>query len=208
MVDFTYPVPAHPPDEGSQITVRFGLEWLALVLDAVDNLEIADLFEAPPDDIGGQIDQLLTLLMTDVTMPPQVFPTYGFHFHGASKVTVGNALSLSVVASQMFNGTWFQSPAAQHDKFEFKLLLAAGNYTMNILYQKSTASGILEVFFNDGYSQVSFDMYATATYNQLYTATVVVDEDKEVLIRCEVNTKNASSNNFRAFISAFWFEPQ
>jgi len=63
---YRYPVPENPPDEGDFIIIGFNREWLPIVLGALLPLKSPSNWQSPPDDISDQVDELITLIQTDL----------------------------------------------------------------------------------------------------------------------------------------------
>jgi len=63
---YKFPVPESPPDEGDFLIVGFNREWLAVVLAMLQPLTSPDMWEDPPDNISGQVDELLYLIGFDL----------------------------------------------------------------------------------------------------------------------------------------------
>lgn len=63
---YKFPVPANPPNEGSFITVAFSVDWMPILLALLQSLQSPAAWEDPPPDIVQQVDELLTLLQTNL----------------------------------------------------------------------------------------------------------------------------------------------
>jgi len=59
-----WPVPVDPPDAGSQTIVGFNIEWLPVIIGKLQELRNPSQWIDPPDDITGQVDELITLIQT------------------------------------------------------------------------------------------------------------------------------------------------
>jgi len=94
------------------------------------------------------------------------------------------------------------------DALDFQVYLAAGTYSLSVLYRKTTAAGIVE-FYNttDANSIGTIDAYAAAaTNNNLTTLTsYAVATSGLKTIRMRSTTKNASSSNYVMVVNCFTF---
>ena len=63
---YKFPVPESAPNEGAFITVAFSVEWMPIVLAVLQSLRSPAAWESPPDDIVQQVDELLTLIQTNL----------------------------------------------------------------------------------------------------------------------------------------------
>jgi len=202
MSPYKYPVPANPPADGTQHTCTFGEDWLALILDRVDDLQKAEWFDTPPSDIKQQIRELLDLLEIDTTTPPQIFPQQAELTGALRDVEAGNALLFNAVTGAMFGGNWIQSPPAIHDHTTISVLLLAGTYNLTLVVSKTQNSGILTVK-KDGQTYLTQDLYnAVAVHNVVIGAqSFSLAASGFVTIDLFVDSKNAASSNYYFFLN-------
>lgn len=199
---FLYPVPASPPADGIQHTCTFGDDWLAIILDRVDDLQSGEWFDSAPDDIKQQIRELLDLLETDTTPTPQLFPTSAELSGALRYVAVGSDIQFNLSTGQEYGTTWVQLPAAIHDVTIIYVWLRAGDYTIKLTGLKSNASGIVSVVHN-GQILGQIDFYAAATALN-FSAEVSYNQplDGQTEFTFQMDSKNASSGNYRLYLSS------
>jgi len=63
---YQFPVPSNPPNAGDFITVQFNVEWLEIIAALLIPLKSPSQWIDPPDDISGQVDELIFLLSNDL----------------------------------------------------------------------------------------------------------------------------------------------
>ena len=100
------------------------------------------------------------------------------------------------------------STPAINDALDFQVYLAAGTYSLSVLYRKTSAAGIIEFYSTtDSNSIGTIDAYAaTATNNNLSTLTsYTVSTSGLKTIRMRSTTKNASSTNYVMVVNCFTF---
>lgn len=205
MQDFLYPVPADNPDEPEFITVQFNIHWLAYILDAVDNFEPSKVWDNPPADIRQRVDTLLTLLVTDVTMPPQVFSEIAYHFHRDSTVISGNAITWASVTGSHFAGIWSQGAAQAGDQFRFFVFLRAGTYKLRFNWRRLGSAGKMNIKIDNTTVVSLFDMYGSTSDAQIADEEIAIMSDGMHQVDCDVGSKNSSSTGYNAQIGAFYF---
>lgn len=201
---FRYPVPDTPPDEPELWVTAFNKGWLPIVIDLVDNLLHADLFESPPDDIEEQAGQLVKQLMTPYECEVTVSEVKrSFMLHQDSIVLNGNPIALTVNASQWLNGGWRQNTEAINDEWTNGFFAPAGLYTLRIVALKSNASGILRIFVDDILMGVE-DLYnGSNVFNHIIDVPLDLETDGYHIIRGKLEAKNASSSSYRCLITCF-----
>lgn len=59
---YKLPVPESPPNEGDFLIVGFNIDWLPIILEALQPLRSPTAWDNPPDDITGQVDELIYLI--------------------------------------------------------------------------------------------------------------------------------------------------
>jgi len=62
---FPLPVPSDPPDVGVFFYPAFGSQWLPVIIGKLQELKDVELWDDPPSDLIGQIDELLERLSVD-----------------------------------------------------------------------------------------------------------------------------------------------
>lgn len=202
--DEQFPFPAQPPDEDNLIHVEFNETWIPVLIGVVERLKETELFVSPPSDYIAQIDELIARLGIDVPPLVQVYPRLYEHLHIASDTMAGNAIAWQAIANQIFGGCWHQSPAVQFEAFRLIPLLKNGAHNVNILCAKGATSGILTLT-RDGNAIGTIDLYsATTLINQVLVSASfnVIPGEHEILF--SVDTKNAASGGYDAFIGAIW----
>lgn len=65
-------VPSNSPLDGTMHICQFSVDWLPIVTGALSDLLIVSQWESPPADIIPQVDTLIELIETDVTIPDQI----------------------------------------------------------------------------------------------------------------------------------------
>lgn len=199
------PVPANSPLDGDVHTCQFSEDWLSIVTGALSDLYFVNQWESPPSDIVAQIDTLIDLIEDNVIISPQLYPQMAQHNHRGSVVTVGNALTFSQSASQMDNGWWLQSAAAQNDRFHFDVFLEPANYTIHIIGMTASNNGKLEltVDFEDYFTT---DWYsASNAFNVVKTVTGVPLGGDVQRVTGIVSDKNSSSTGYNMRLNTFVF---
>ena len=203
--DFLLPVPANPPDAGSMIAVQFGADWIPVILSALELLRFEELWLSPPADIIPQIDELINRMQNTMIISPQVYPKFQLHFHKFSRKLLGSAIALSNNAVWDFSSIWWQFPPALNDRFEFDMMLEAGTYEVTCHGQKGSQQGIVKLTNNDGYITLH-DLYNPTTVNNAaVAANMTVVTTGNHLITGEVASRNVSSTNYYAPVTAFGF---
>jgi len=206
-MSYLYPVPADAPADGTQIIRQFGQEWLPIILDRIDDLQSGEWFESAPDDIKQQIRELLDLLETDVTIPPQVFPTVANHFHWLSIVMAGNAIARTLTTGQTYDYVSAQNPGAKDDGWKFQVCLEAGDYDVIILWSRGTNRGILHLQVDGGGDEQTLDMYGTSLADVVTTLTFTLTISGNLWVYGSVPAKNASSSGYYCYITGIFFRP-
>ena len=63
---YLLPVPTNPPNEGDFVTVSFNGEWIPIIIGLLETLRSPVVWLDPPDNIVGQVDELIYLLSPNV----------------------------------------------------------------------------------------------------------------------------------------------
>ncbi len=115
--------------------------------------------------------------------------------------------TLFVDASELFNGDFRNVPASDLDNFTILCFLAAGTYTMRVLYSGAGSYGIVDIDI-DGVEVGSYDGYnPPLTYNNVLTVTgIVVAASGLNPIRVRVDGKDPASIGYNVRMNqiAFW----
>lgn len=118
--------PDNDPLSGEQITVQYNFEWYKFIAYAVRQIIPAQVWDAPPADIGDQVDTLVYLLGASV---PQIYSDVILLLPPARRITAGNAQVWVANSADWFAGHWHQSAAALDDTFEWVFLARDGTHT-------------------------------------------------------------------------------
>jgi hypothetical protein len=204
--DFRYPVPTTAPDEGTQHTCTFGLAWLPIILDVVDNLQWKRQFEDPPDDMDGQVEKLLEQLVTDVEASAVNYATSAF-IYPPQTTPDGFAWTGVANASALLAGYFLQDSPSVQDFLSFQLPLAAGDYILAVTHLNATGGGIITAYHNGG-SLGTMDTYHNSLQlNQLSEFSFTVDSDELATFALRVTSKNASSSTYNMAIQYITIRP-
>jgi hypothetical protein len=117
--------------------------------------------------------------------------------------TVGSWTNVSI---SCFGGGYVQSSGAQNDSIDLVTMLAAGTWSLEVMYRGSTNTGIITAQLDDGAGSFTtlgtIDTYlATLTNNSRATlAGIAVGTTVKRTLRLLMATKNASSTNYFAQI--------
>jgi len=132
----------------------------------------------------------------------------------------GHITVLPDMYSAIIQGTWSHindmcagggflrnSTGANADEVNYLVGLAAGTYTLRLLFTKTVAGGIVDVYV-DGTEEGSIDTYAAATAfnNVLNIPGIVVAAPAMVVVRVVCDGKHASSTKWQCDLQeyAFW----
>lgn len=63
--EWLYPVPSTPPDEGAFFYPEFNESWIPIITGFLRSLREPEIWDDPPDDITGQVDELIARLQAD-----------------------------------------------------------------------------------------------------------------------------------------------
>ncbi len=63
---YLLPVPTNPPNEGDFVTVSFNGEWIPIIIGLLEQLRSPVVWQDPPDNIVGQVDELIYLMSPNV----------------------------------------------------------------------------------------------------------------------------------------------
>lgn len=197
MTGFLYPVPADAPADGEQVTVQYGKAWQPLIIDKIDDLQHAALFDSPPVDIEQQVQELIDQLMTPVIVSTSKRAEIN---HGNSIVLHGNPVDFIVNTAQQNNGQFRQEAAAINDEWTNGFEAKAGDYFIRFVCVRGTSSGILD-FTVDGAGGGSIDFYNSTAQNRFVSDVgITLDADGYHILHGKVNGKNGSSTSYRVGI--------
>lgn len=204
--DDQFPFPAQPPDEDNLIHVEFNETWIPVLIGVAERLKETELFVSPPSDYVAQIDELIARLGIDVPPLVQVYPVSYSTLWRAVKVMNGNPLAFTLNTAFSFNGTWFQSAAAQHDAIEFDIPLAAGNYTLHCQGTRDNTSGIAN-WFCTGVAIGNIDWYVGVGVTEIIqTLNFTIPYDGLWDFHAAMNLKNAASAGYRHRLNLVWID--
>lgn len=168
-------------------------------------------YETYSDDIDTLMASLIDTLETPLTIPPDTAPETLTIFHINDQNEVGNAIALTISASQIFNHYAAQSPAAVTDKFQTSRFWLAGghSYVIDAYCVRGAGAGIIKLQLiraNDEaiLDEVTQDLYnATSTFNFKVQLGEVLAETTRLYIRGQVTGKNAASSGYGVAVSGF-----
>lgn len=94
------------------------------------------------------------------------------------------------------------SSGAQNAEINWDVLLAAGTWTVELIYVKSSTAGIISVQF-DAVEKGTVDSYNASTVydNRASITGVVIAATAKVRLKLKMATKNASSSSYIGFIA-------
>lgn len=106
-------------------------------------------------------------------------------------------------ASGASGGGYLNSVDADGTYLGWKVCVAAGTYTLTLVYPKTTTRGKLQMSVDGVDVGTLLDAYnGSTTYNNVHTATGIALTEGPHTVRITVNGKNASSTGYR--IGAQW----
>lgn len=111
-----------------------------------------------------------------------------------SAVKSGSTWGYGTTADNMLYQRIYNSSAANLDWIEYKVFLAAGTYTMKVLYEKHSDGGIVDIDFN-GVEKASIDMRCDNPFdpNKVHTTeNIVVGSPGLVTIRFRLDGTSGS----------------
>lgn len=130
-------------------------------------------------------------------------PTATF-WHDQSVVTVGAAIQASVVTTWPYAWRVYQASGLQNDSFYQDFIITAGTYTLSVLGQQNTNTGV-QTWYIDGVSQGTMDWYRASALNTVLTLSVTIPSSPTThRISSVVTTKNGSATAFNIFITKWW----
>jgi hypothetical protein len=114
-----------------------------------------------------------------------------------------NAANTAEILNQLYSNL---TTNAQNDEFEFKIPLAAGTYTLNLVSVRDGTSGILTVRV-DGSTVGTIDLYNAGSQVNVVSsiASIVVAATATKTINFKLETKNASSTDYIAYLTFVQF---
>jgi len=158
--------------------------------------------DADADEIERIVDTAFFEVMSEVTIPIVHYPKRATMLHTESIVLNGGAIDFIIDTGQILNGYARQLTPAVQDEWTNGCLLEAGTYTLTLIGSRTSASGILNLYY-EGTSFVTFDMYrATTELNYRATASVTFTDSGWQKIDGFVSSKNASSSGYLMRITA------
>lgn len=203
MASYPFPVPETPPDEGAFHYTYFGEDWLPILLTLLQQVRNPDVWDNPPDDITGQVDELSWMLTVNSGAP--MFPQHASFFHKQATIIAGNQMSWVVDANEFEAGTWAQTPAAINNNFTQTCLLAAGDYRLEIIGRAQPSAGIVTWKFDDVNITTSDDWYAAAnSQNVFHTYNFTCETDGLHTLDGKVASKNGSSTDYLLRLNQYW----
>lgn len=204
---FLYPVPTAKPADDPLFIVGFNALWLPILLDAVDNLQHASYFDSPPDDITGQIEELLKQLQTEVSAMSQIFKPNVDFWHDRANLDIGSSWSTVLNTGQRYNTYTFNSAGAQNDQFSQEFIAKAGTYTLHIYGLKNNLSGIV-TWSIDGVDIGTNDWFASSTtFNQSQDISgAVISADGLHTLTGQIRSTSGGSTAYRAYLTSYWLE--
>lgn len=135
-----------------------------------------------------------------------VYPTEAVLWHDMSKVTNGNALTISSDTNQAYNVWAYQNAPANGDIFENYFTLAAGTYTFEVLGLTANSRGIIDWTLDGGAIVTGQDWYSAGlTYNVRKTNTITVSTDGAHTLRGTINGTNISSGTYQMLLTRMSF---
>lgn len=112
-----------------------------------------------------------------------------------------------IVSSTSIKNAWLENTSnTQNDEADWNVVLGPGTWTMEILSNKGSDSGIIDVQL-DGVSEGTIDQYDGAgplNVSQSVAGIVVVEGGQKEL-KFLMSTKNASSSGYRARFTGIYF---
>lgn len=183
-------------------------------------VQASHLFNSPSlwsdyDDHSDDIDALVAAselaLLTYMDIPPNTAPRHQDLFHINSSNQVGNALSLSIQASQMFNHAAFQNPPAINDEWRTPAFWLSGdvaNYGVELVAIRNGVSGIVTLELrrksdNAVLASLVQDLYsAVAAFNQRYLMSYAPSADELCYLSGRMLSKNVSSTGYQCLATA------
>ena len=158
-------------------------------LDSTTKVPIAEMASGTPDGTKFIRDDR-TLAVPSGGDPGEGHITIlTWHYSG---ITQGTWV-FSKEDGSLLNGFYYNETNAQNDRIDYKAYLAAGTYTVSLLYKKLAGAAIITVLI-DGVSVGTVDAYGGTVYNNLGTiANVVIASSGLKTISLKAATRNASN---------------
>lgn len=148
-------------------------------------------------------------LSNDLAFLHQEYPIRATLWHKDSAVVAGNDIDTVVARAQDFGRYSYQNASANADSFEQSFLLAAGTYTVYILGQTTTASGIVDWELDGTQIKDNQDWYSGSTVANVEKtiASVVISETGRHVFTGIIDDNNVSSSGHDLKITKIWFKP-
>jgi len=198
-----FPLPTDTPDGDIGQYVPFLIAGIDVFIESKNYWNEAD-YEAAYD----YMENLKTWVMENIPCMVQTYPKRAVMWHDEAKKTVGSGLTPTVNASQLHNTFTEMGTPAVNDAFSHSFFLPAGTYDLDILGVTQNVCGIV-TWKVDGSTVASDDFYTSATvFNVVkHHSGIVIATDGYHKFEGVVLSKNASSSNFRARLTKYWFSP-
>lgn len=152
-------------------------------------------FTVTDEAANGRV-KITPALSVDALLPwlvdIDVFPT---------SVSQTNWNTIGIDAASVYNG-YKLSTGAQNAEINWDVLLAAGTWTIELIYYAFSQKGIFTIQF-DGVTKGTIDSYsASSQLNQRASITsIVVPTTAKIRLKLLMATKNASSSNYEGAVN-------
>jgi hypothetical protein len=116
-------------------------------------------------------------------------------------VNTGFNTFATISEDQVFDQGIYNGGGAQNDEIGFDLVLAAGTWTVYVVYFRYTNQGIMSVRF-DGVEKGTIDAYGSAAANMVGSVTAIaVATTAKIRVSLKMATKNGSSSAYFLYLS-------
>ena len=200
--------PASSSSEAPLIYLAVNDFWWSQVDGAIQRLLETDAWTGTDDEKADAISQALEILVSISRVPPMIYSRRLTLFHDQAKVLAGNAMTRAGSSGTPFNFVAYQSPAANHDKWQQSVVLPAGNYTFVCIGITYNNEGKID-WKLDGNALVSGQDWYSSTLQQGVnkSTNITIASDGYHLLTGEINGKNASSSAYYQGLTAYYFAP-
>lgn len=198
------------------ITVTLSAESVTVLLFAIGFIESRkswlDLQEDPLDEItDAQFDQIERLVanltnevLNPVTIPDVIYPIRAEINPNTAEWSLF-AGSITPTQYQLPFGAYpLQSVATNLDSFKADVLLAAGEYVMEMWYGRSTTNAKMDIYIDGVQVVFQEDLYlGNLAVRKVYAVNILTDGNH--IVHCIANGKNASSTGYTLRVGSITF---
>lgn len=159
------------------------------------------------DDEVNSASQFNTHIRDNMTYLYEAMPSRAFMRHFQARVQSGGSFVVSYANQDMGAPRTRQTGSSPGDNWTQEFVLQAGTYTFGARCYKDSSSGIMDIEI-DGAAIGSIDLYGAGADDTEEIANVEIGDNGLHTLSVSVDTQNASSSGYRAWLYVYWLAPE